>query len=114
VGNNLYWTYNTTFWPVNYGRWTPQLPTARDYEVFVHIPGRHATSTKVRYRVLHDGERHDRIVDQSQYSEQWVSLGTYYFNAANIGKEFVLVYDNTREPKGRRMIAFDAVQFIPH
>jgi hypothetical protein len=114
MGNNLYWTYNTTFWPVNYGRWTPQLPIARDYEVFVHIPGRYATSTKVRYRVLHNGERHDRIVDQSQYSEQWVSLGTYYFNAANRGKEFVLVYDNTREPKGRRMIAFDAVQFIPN
>jgi hypothetical protein len=113
VGNSVYWTYNSTFYPVNYGRWTPRLPFARDYEVLVHIPRRHATSTKVRYRILHDGQRHDRFVDQSRYNDQWVSLGTYYFSAANIGKEFVLVYDNTREPYGQRTIAFDAVKFVP-
>jgi hypothetical protein len=113
VGKNVYWTYNSTFYPVNYGRWTPQLPFARDYEVLVHIPRRYATSTKVRYRILHDGQRHDRFVDQSRYSDQWVSLGTYRFSAANTGREFVLVYDNTREPYGRRTIAFDAVKFVP-
>jgi hypothetical protein len=114
VGGSMYWTYNGTVNPVNYGRWTPCLPTAGDYEVLVHIPKRYASSTNVRYRVLHDGQRHDRIVNQNQYSDQWVSLGSYYFNAANIGKEFVLVYDNTREPYASRMIAFDAVKFIRH
>jgi len=79
----------------------------------VSIPPRFASSTNVRYRILHNGQRHDRIVDQSRYSEQWVSLGTYYFNAGSGGSEFVLVYDNTQEPHGSRMIAFDAVEFVP-
>jgi hypothetical protein len=30
-----------------------------------------------------------------------------------VGREFVLAYDNTREPNGTRMIAFDAVRFEP-
>jgi hypothetical protein len=41
-----------------------------------------------------------------------VSLGTYYFNAAGAEKEFVLVYDNTREPFGSHEIAFDAMKFV--
>ncbi len=113
IGNSLYWTYNSTFWPVNYGRWTPRLPAAGDYEVFVYIPRSYATSTRVRYRILHNGQRHDRVVSQNRYSDQWVSLGTYYFNAANVGREFVLVYDNTRETYASRTIAFDAVKFVP-
>lgn len=113
AGGSMYWTYNSTANPVNYGRWTPHLPAAGDYEVVVHIPRRYASSTNVRYRVLHNGQRHDRIVNQNRYSDQWVSLGSYYFNAANTGREFVLVYDNTREPYASRMIAFDAVRFIP-
>jgi hypothetical protein len=91
----------------------PQLPTAGNYEVYVHIPKNHSTSTRVRYRVLHNGQRHDCIVNQKKHGGLWVNLGTYYFNAANIGKEFVLVYDNTREPHASREIAFDAVKFLP-
>ena len=113
LGGSSYWTYNTTFDPVNYGRWTPRLPAPGKYEVFVYIPNRYGTSARVRYRVLHDEARNDRVVDQNQYNDQWVSLGTYYFNAANRGKEFVLVYDNTREPRASRTIAFDAVKFVP-
>jgi hypothetical protein len=113
IGGSTFWTHNGTTNPVNYGKWTPHLPSARHYEVFVFIPGRYATSTSVRYRILHDGQRHDRIIAQRRYSGQWVSLGTYYFNAANVGREFVLVYDNTREPYASRKIAFDAVKLVP-
>jgi hypothetical protein len=113
VGGTIYWTYNSTTNPVNYGKWTPRLAAARNYEVFAYIPGSFATSRNVRYRILHAGQRHDRLVDQARYSDQWVSLGTYYFNAANVGSEFVLTYDNTREPHATRMIAFDAVKFVP-
>jgi hypothetical protein len=113
VGGSMYWTHNSSVEPVNYGRWTPQLPAAGNYEVLAHIPRRFASSTNVRYRVLHNGQRHDRLVNQNQYNDQWVSLGVYYFNAANNGREFVLVYDNTREPLASRTIAFDAVRFMP-
>jgi hypothetical protein len=113
VGGSMYWTYNSIVNPVNYGKWTPRLPAGGNYEVFVFIPGRFATSGNVRYRILHHGQRHDRIVDQGRFNDQWVSLGTYFFDGANVEKEFVLVYDNTREPLGSRMVAFDAVKFVP-
>jgi hypothetical protein len=113
IGGNLYWTYNSTSNPVNFGRWTPYLPAAGKYEVYVYIPGGYGNSTNVRYRILHDSWRHDRIVNQNWYGDQWVSLGIYRFNAANRGHEFVLVYDNTREPYATRTIAFDAIKFVP-
>ena len=113
IGGSLYWTYNSTVMPVNYGKWTPRLAAAGNYEVFVYVPSSYATSANVRYRILHSGQRHDRVIGQYLYGDQWVSLGTYYFNAANVGNEFVLVYDNTREPYACRMIAFDAVKFVP-
>jgi hypothetical protein len=113
VGGSFYWTYNSTINPINYGKWTPRLSAAGNYEVFAYIPGNYATSANVRYRILHHGQRNDRVIGQYFYNNQWVSLGTYYFDAANVGREFVLVYDNTREPYASRAIAFDAVKFVP-
>ena len=111
-GNNSYWTYNSGTNPVNYGKWIPQLPAPGNYEVYAHIPGAYATSANVRYRILHNGMRDDQVIAQSRYSNQWAKLGTYYFNATNIGNEFVLMYDNTKEPGGSTTIAFDAVKFM--
>jgi hypothetical protein len=113
VGGNLYWTYNSTYNPVNYGQWTPRLPASGRYEVLAYIPGDYGASSRVRYRIIHNGERHDRVIDQWRYGDQWVSLGTYGFNAKNRGDEFVLVYDNTREPYATHTIAFDAIKFVP-
>ena len=110
-GANFYWTQNTVTTPANYGKWTPTFKAAGNYEVFVYVPNCNATTTNLRYRVMHNGQRNDRIVNQYQYSNQWVSLGTYYFNGANSGLEYVLAYDNTREPFASRQIAFDAVKF---
>ncbi len=112
VGGNMYWTYNSNTDPINYGKWIPRLYSPGYYEVFAFIPREYATSTNVRYRVIHGyGERNDRVVNQWMYSDQWVSLGTYYFTASQ--NEFVLTYDNTREYYGTRMIAYDAVKFVP-
>jgi len=111
-GGNSYWTYNNGTNPVNYGKWIPQLPARGNYEVYAHIPNTYATSANARYRILHNGMRDDRVIGQNRYSNQWASLGTYYFNAMNTGNEFVLMYDNTREPDGSTAIAFDAMKFV--
>jgi hypothetical protein len=111
-GGNMFWTYNSYTDPINYGKWKPRLTGPGYYEVYAFIPRNYATSTNVRYRIIHsNGQRHDRIVNQYAYCDQWVSLGTYYFNASQ--NEFVLVYDNTREPFGTQMVAFDAIKFVP-
>ena len=111
-GGDSYWTYNSGINPVNYGKWIPQLPTPGNYEVLAHIPNAYATSANVRYRILHNGMRDDQVIGQYRYSNQWARLGTYYFNAMNTGNEFVLMYDNTREPDGSATIAFDAMKFV--
>ena len=112
IGGNLYWTYNSTNQPYNYGKWMPRLPAAGQYEIWVYLPRDYGNSGSVRYRILHNDWRHDRLINQNWYSDQWVSLGTYGFNGANIGREFVLVYDNTGEPFTSRTIAFDAIKFV--
>ncbi len=67
---------------VNYATWTPNLPAAGNYEVFVYIPSTNATAS-ARYRIFHSGEEDTVIVDQSVFSDEWVSLGSYDFVDGN-------------------------------
>ncbi len=110
-GGHTYWTRNATYNLENYGIWRPSLPRPGYYEVFAFIPRQYANTTRARYRIFHAGQRHDKIVNQALYADRWVSLGTYYFNAR--GNEFVFLGDNTGEPYLSRLIAFDAVKFVP-
>lgn len=112
-GNSFYWTKNVVQQPVNYAKWTPTFKQGGKYEVFIYVPAICATTQNLRYRVLHNGDRHDVILNQAQYSGEWVSLGTYTFKGNNQGKEFILAYDNTREPYATSYIAFDAVKLEP-
>ena len=108
--NHLFWVWNNTTTAYYWGKWTPQLPAAGNYEVQVYIPSRYFGSTSARYRVYHNGTRHDRIVSQARYYDQWVSLGTYYFHAG--GGEYVFLASNTGEPYATRYLGFDAVRFV--
>lgn len=111
-GGHIYYTYNNQYNWTNYAKWVPTLPRAGYYEVYAYIPSSYSTTGAGRYRVLHNGVRNDKIVNQGAYSNQWVSLGTHYFNAWNVGREFVLIYDNTREWPYSRLIGVDAVKFV--
>lgn len=110
--SGFYWTYNSTGSSTNSGKWSAQLGSAGNYEVFVYIPGEHATTTNARYRITYNGGRADRVLNQSLYSDEWVSLGTYYFGGR--GDEAVSLYDNTGEAAGSTKVAFDAVKFVKH
>ncbi len=108
--NHLFWVWNNTSTASYWGRWTPTLPGPGDYEVQVYIPRYCFGTTAARYRVYHNGTRHDKIVSQALYYDQWVSLGTYYFHAR--GGEYVLLASNTGEPYATRPVGYDAVRFI--
>lgn len=112
-GGSSLWTYNNAFiQPLyNWGRWYPQLPQARNYEVFAYIPGGIATTTNARYWIYHSGAYNSVTVPQVGYNNAWVSLGTYYFSGA--GGEFVSLADVTYEPYLSTTIVFDAVKFSP-
>lgn len=109
--HGYYWTKNSKYEPSNSGKWTPHIKKAGKYEVYAYIPSNHASTESVRYRILHNGERHDKIIDQGWYFDEWVSLGTYYF--AGDWNEHIIAYDNTREAAYSTMIAFDAIKLVP-
>ena len=94
--NTLTWTTNNYNANSNYnwGRWYPKL-AARKYEVFVYIPHRFTTSGQARYWINHADGYTLRIVDQSAYSNQWVSLGTYRFRGTS--EDYVSLADVTFE-----------------
>jgi hypothetical protein len=61
--------------------------------------------------VAHRDGRAARIVDQSARGDTWVSLGTYRFGGE--GEECVSLSTPTREVDRSRLLAFDAVKWVP-
>jgi len=110
LGGDFFWVYNQTNTPLNSAQWTPNLPEAGNYEVFAHIPGGRATTGSANYRIQHFGRVAERALDQSRYSNEFASLGIYYFDAK--GNEFVVLQDNTGEAPGSTQVAFDALKFV--
>jgi hypothetical protein len=112
-GGHLTWTRNNDRQRTNYNwaRWYPDLAPGR-YEVLVYIPERYTTSSRARYWVSHQGGYTLRLVDQSANGSRWVSLGTYWFVGSH-GDDHVSLSDVTYEPYVSRLIAFDAVMWVP-
>jgi hypothetical protein len=108
----LFWTFNNRVINYNYNwaRWFPDLQ-ARRYEVFVYIPERFTTTAKARYWINHADDYTLKIVDQSTHGNSWVSLGTYRFRGTS--DDYVSLADVTFEPYRTRLIAFDAVKWVP-
>lgn len=108
----LFWTRNNDRARPNYNwaRWYPRLQPGW-YEVLVYIPDRYTTTAKARYWISHAGGFTLRLVNQSANGGRWVSLGTYRFRGAR--DEYVSLADVTFEPHLSRLIAFDAVMWVP-
>jgi len=111
-GDLLTWTRNNDQVRSNYNwaRWYPDLASAR-YEVFVYVPERYSTTSGARYWVTHRDGYTLRLVDQAANGNRWVSLGTYWFRSTR--DDHVSLSDVTYEPYVSRLIAFDAVKWVP-
>lgn len=111
-GGRLTWTWNNESQRTDYNRarWVPSLAAGR-YEVFVFIPYRYTTTAQAHYGIAHAAGTTQKIVDQSMNGDRWVSLGTYNFNGT--GNEYVSLSDVTGESQRSRLIAFDAVMWVP-
>jgi hypothetical protein len=110
---HLLWTWNNDYARpgYNWGRWYPDL-TAGTYEVFAYIPYRYTTTARARYWISHSDGYTLKIVSQSANGDRWVSLGTYRFRGTN--EDYVSLADVTYEPYLSRLIAWDAVKWVPH
>jgi hypothetical protein len=104
------YTHNANSVQENWGRWSPALPRAGEYKVYVFVPRVHGTTTNARYKVYHAGQADSYPVNQAAYFDQWVYIGRYYFTAT--GGEYVYLCDITYERYLTREIAFDAVKFV--
>ena len=107
---DMLWTENNDYARsgYNWARWYPSL-TAGRYEVFVFIPAKNATTTAARYWVSHQNGFTLKVVNQLAYSDQWVSLGTYWFRGSS--SDYVSLADVTGEAYLSRIIGFDAVKW---
>jgi len=106
---HMWWTYTTasTTEDTCYATYTPNLPQSGNYEVFAYIPSNNATATSARYKIYYSGGNQTVIINQNQHSDEWVSLGTYFFNAGQSG--YVRLGDATGV--AGQKIGFDAVKW---
>ncbi len=112
-GGHALWTTNTTF-PLpssSWVRWYPSLSRAGDYAVSANVPASLATTRAARYWIQHAGTNELAQISQALYADQWVSLGTFYFDAT--GGEYVTLTDATYEPAQSTKVVVDAVRFSP-
>jgi hypothetical protein len=94
----------------NYGRWYPDLE-ARSYEVLVYLPDRFTTTRHATYYISHRDGLTQVVIDQSSFSNQWVSLGTFVFTGSP--GDYVSLTDVTGEDYLTTLLSFDAVRFVP-
>lgn len=95
-----------------WAEWKTDLPASGRYQISVFVPGRHATTTKARYKIHGiKGTNSEVIVDidQSRHSNEWVSLGIFELEkgAPNAGKVFL----NDVTGETGLEIAFDAIRW---
>lgn len=107
--NHMWFTYTmASLSDICWVTWEPTLQNAGLYEVLAYIPSQSAGATGARYKIHHQGGDSLVIINQSLYNNQWVSLGTFNFDAG--AGSYVYLGDSTGIDD--QEIAFDAVKWI--
>ncbi|RKZ34916.1 hypothetical protein DRQ33_01110 [bacterium] len=105
--NHAFWTGSVLSGDdVNFATWTPILSSTGEYQIYVYIPSNYATA-QARYQIHHSGTVDTVIVNQASYSNEWVSLGTYFCEPG----DYVYLGDVTGASGD--YISCDAVWFSP-
>ncbi len=68
-----------------YAKWTPDLPTSGDYEVFIWYTDAGTRDKKAKYTVNYDGGSEDFEINQQENDGEWVRLDSFHFNAGTSG-----------------------------
>lgn len=106
--HHMWWTHSTNATVPEddtcFCTWKPNLPDRRYYEVFTYIPAINSVAN-ARYVVNHDFGSDTVVIRQSDYFDEWVSLGTYSCEKGEGG--YVYLGDGTGTSSER--IGFDAI-----
>lgn len=109
---HMYWTSNTYSVEDNWATWTPTLITG-SYRVLVFIPYLNSTTQNAHYRVVHNGQVADLVVEQEPHWAEWVDVGVYDFGSDAAGN-YIRLSDVTGEANLTKYVGFDAVAFVPN
>jgi hypothetical protein len=107
--NSVRWAYANGATASVTATWRATLSAGTKYEARVFIPSVTGTAT-VTYTICRSGGCSTRQVNQSSYSNAWVSLGTYTF--AGTTADYVSV-SNATSTCCTQSVAFDAIEFVP-
>lgn len=104
---SMLWAFSAAQTTTAWGEWWPRLQAAGNWHGWVFIPAANATTTNARYHIVHAGGRTDVVINQSQYSHQWVYLGQYQLEPKQSYVRLTnLTGESAQQPK---MVAFDAM-----
>lgn len=118
---HAYWTWCWYEWDGsnNGARWIPNLPVSGQYRVSVYVPYVYTDApdtSQANYEIHHASGLTLVAINQNLGAAQWVSLGTWYFNAGTSG--YVELYDVTSDwyfwyggQQYQKTIKFDAMKF---
>lgn len=90
-----------------YVKWIPTPEEEGFYEVSAFIPSTYADAEGAPYKVVDANGEHTVILNQNDYSDEWVSLGTYHYQ---VGSEFYTYLGDSTGYDGQS-IAYDAVKY---
>ncbi len=108
---HMFWTCVNGSVTDSWAEWRPNLASAGSYEVLAYIPDYHTNTNNAAYEIHHrDGVTTVRVA-QSPFSNTWLSLGSFNFNAGSAG--YVRLTDATGEPAScTTQIGFDAMKWV--
>lgn len=108
--SHMFWTYVNGSVVDSWGEWQANL-VGGNYEVYAFIPSNYATTGNAQYTIYYNGGFTVRSINQNNYYNVWVSLGTYSFTSGTSRR--VRLTDATSETNYNLMVGFDAVKFTP-
>lgn len=107
--NDQWWTYTVAGdADYCYAAWKPNLEFTGNYDVKVYIPSSNNDAVNARYNIYYEGGSQTVEIDQTQYSDEWVTLGNFYFTSGHSHR--LTMGDGSST--GSQKLVFDAVEFV--
>ena len=105
------------------GRWYPVIPLTGKYKIEAFIPNHPAITwtcngstitgdtSAAKYQIWHADGKTSVIIDQLPLSNEYVTLGTFRFDASQIGAQYIKLANITTEDNQTRTISYGQIRF---
>ncbi|MEA1874387.1 MAG: PKD domain-containing protein [Bacteroidota bacterium] len=88
-------------------KWIPTPEQVGNYEIFAYIPASNADAEGAPYKIFDANGEHIVIINQNEYSDEWVSLGMFEYQ---IGADFYTYLGDSTGIDGQSIV-YDAVKY---